>query len=844
MCQGDYRVTVPNNPPGLVPTTPLSSDGNDSGVYDSNNPAGTSVNLPSNDASNQNVDFGYVPSSCTGSIGNYVWLDTNKDGNQLNENGTTGLYNVQVKLTGTNIYGQSISLTTTTDHPGYYLFTGLCQGNYTVSIPTNPNGLVPTAPLSSNGDDGQVYDSNNPAGTAIFLPNNHASNVNVDFGYVERVCTGQIGNYVWLDTNRDGNQLNENGTTGLYNVQVKLTGTNIYGQSISLTTTTDHPGYYLFSGLCQGDYTVSIPSNPAGLVPTTPLSGNGNDGQVYDSNNPAGTTVNLPSNNAHNQDVDFGYVYPTAPASLGDRVWEDTNSNGIQDNGEPGIPGALVTLTDCNGNPVTDFSGNPVNPITTGSNGFYQFTNLKAGQYQVTFTLPGGYQFTLPYQTANTALDSNANPATGKSECVTLTSGQSNQTVDAGGVKKPASLGDRVWEDINGNGLQDNGEPGIPGVTVTLYNCDGTPTGKTAVTAANGNYLFSNLAAGSYYVVFSNLPVGYMFTTQNAGDDALDSDANPATGKSEPCVTLAPGESNLTVDAGLIKKPASLGDRVWEDKNGNGIQDPNEPGISGVKVDLYTCAGVFVATTPTNGNGFYKFENLTPGSYYVVFTNPDGTKYKGFTLKNAGTNQAIDSNADAAGKTDCVTLAPGEYNPTIDAGLIPFKCDLVLEKTCDVPSPPAGPFNCSDAKPIDSITMIWNGNQTVGIKAWKGSVGSTLLATITDIQPGEEVTVSGYAGSPNDVIWEIFNSSGSKLGNSTFHLSCSDADMNGPEDCGKAAGDGKGLSGYINNWIFDGMAGSGQVLDCTPGSGEPTNECVVQPGTRTELLHGGQTARI
>lgn len=53
-------------------------------------------------------------------------------------------------------------------------------------------------------------------------------------------------------------------------------------------------------------------------------------------------------------------------------------------------------------------------------------------------------------------------------------------------------------------------------------------------------------------------------------------------------------------------------------------------------------------------------------------------------------------------------------------------------------------------------------------------------------------------------------------GQSTFHLSCSDEDINGPEDCGKVAGDGKALAGYINQWIFEGMAGSGLVLDCTP----------------------------
>jgi len=100
-----------------------------------------------------------------------------------------------------------------------------------------------------------------------------------------------------------------------------------------------------------------------------------------------------------------------------------------------GISGATVTLTDCNGNPVTDSDGNPVAPITTASTGAYLFINLKPGQYTVTFTLPDGYRFTQPYQGSDTAKDSNANPATGKSECVILAAGENNRTIDAGAYK-------------------------------------------------------------------------------------------------------------------------------------------------------------------------------------------------------------------------------------------------------------------------------------------------------------------------------------------------------------------------------------------------------------------------
>jgi len=141
-----------------------------------------------------------------------------------------------------------------------------------------------------------------------------------------------------------------------------------------------------------------------------------------------------------------------------------------------------------------------------------------------------------------------------------------------------------------------------------------------------------------------------------------------------------------------------------------------------------------------------------------------------------------------------------------------------------VPSPPSGVFECD--KPINVLTMIWDGTEAIRIKSWKGSVGSTLLADIDNIMVGDEVTVSGFAGSPNDVIWEIFEAGTSvKIGESIFHLSCSDNDMNGLEDCGKRQGNGKDKSGFINDWLLEGMVDAKNSFDCTfdplsPGTGE------------------------
>ncbi|MBK7141490.1 MAG: DNRLRE domain-containing protein [bacterium] len=114
------------------------------------------------------------------------------------------------------------------------------------------------------------------------------------------------------------------------------------------------------------------------------------------------------------------------------------------------------------------------------------------------------------------------------------------------------ALGNYVWYDDNMNGIQDEGETGVSGVTVQLFNCEGLLLDEM-LTDGDGLYLFDSLPAGGYYVKFSNLPADYVFTSQDqGGDDALDSDADINTGQTI-CTTLDAGEVDLTWDAGIYK---------------------------------------------------------------------------------------------------------------------------------------------------------------------------------------------------------------------------------------------------------------------------------------------------
>jgi hypothetical protein len=119
----------------------------------------------------------------------------------------------------------------------------------------------------------------------------------------------------------------------------------------------------------------------------------------------------------------------------------------------------------------------------------------------------------------------------------------------------PAAVGDFVWDDMNNNGIQDPGEPGIEDVWVYLHECGNPNPIDSMQTDANGEYLFDGLTPGSYMIRFA-LPTDYQFSPQDQGmDDAVDSDPDPATGITV-CIDLEAGETDLTWDAGMYMPPA------------------------------------------------------------------------------------------------------------------------------------------------------------------------------------------------------------------------------------------------------------------------------------------------
>jgi len=153
------------------------------------------------------------------------------------------------------------------------------------------------------------------------------------------------------------------------------------------------------------------------------------------------------------------------------------------------------------------------------------------------------------------------------------------------------------------------------------------------------------------------------FTTANVGsNDTIDSDVS-AAGVSH-VVKLTSGQADKTVDAGVLAA-ATIGDRVWIDKNANGIQDDGESGKSGVTVELRDTSGKVIKTTTTDSNGNYKF-SVEAGTYSVGIKAPSGYL---ITAQDQGSNGNVDSDADASGNLGSVTVSAGQNVTNLDAGL-------------------------------------------------------------------------------------------------------------------------------------------------------------------------------
>ncbi|UTH02215.1 carboxypeptidase regulatory-like domain-containing protein [Macrococcoides canis] len=646
---GEYEVEFTNLPKDYIGTPVISDEDN---VDGNSNSQKTSAEIK--DADNMTVDFGIVKEERLYDLGNYVWYDEDQDGQQdSNENPVP---DVTVILRDRD--GKEIDRTTT-DENGHYIFENLPNGKYEVEFTNLPKDYIGT-PVTSDEDN--VDGNSNSQKTSAEIKD--ADNMTVDFGIVKEEKLYDLGNYVWYDEDQDGIQ--DAGEKPVPGVTVTLTKPD----GTTLTTTTDENGHYIFENLPNGEYEVEFTNLPKDYIGTPVMSDEDN---VDGNSNSQKTSAEI--KDADNMTVDFGIVKesdtitPNEPGKdlpdIGDYVWHDKDKDGVQDSNEPGIPGVKVTLKDEN--------GNVIRTTTTDGNGKYIFEDVPNGRYEIVFETPKGFTPT------EVGKGNQGNDSNGTSTWVTVKD-KDDFTLDSGfykpsvPVKDLPDIGDYVWHDKDKDGVQDSNEPGIPGVKVTLKDENGNVI-RTTTTDGNGKYIFEDVPNGRYEIVFET-PKGFTPTEVGKGNQGNDSNGTSTwvTVKDKDDFTLDSGFYKPSVP---VKDLPDIGDYVWHDKDKDGVQDSNEPGIPGVKVTLKDENGNVIRTTTTDENGKYIFKDVPNVKYEIVFETP-----KGFTPTEVGKgNQGNDSNGTSTWVTvkdkDDFTLDSGFYKPSVPVKDLPDIGDYV-----------------------------------------------------------------------------------------------------------------------------------------------------------------------
>ena len=354
---------------------------------------------------------------------------------------------------------------------------------------------------------------------------------------------------------------------------------------------TDSAGYY--SRIVPAGNTLVDVQNgtvPPDLVLTTSTGDDGTD--------PA--TVSVPIGGSATKNT--GYVSTEdSLASIAGNVWNDADDNQAVNGAEAGMIGVQVILRDGDGAIVaTEY---------TDALGNYAFPNISPGSYQADVVPPTGYLVT----TGN-------DPAS-----LTVAAGSTGEANF--GLLRGVTLSGTVFNDLDASKVQDGTEPGVaPGnLNVVITDSAGKVLAVNAV-AADGTWS-ADVTPGSGYQAYVTtasptlgetvtpaalLPAGWLVTGENIADTVQAPANGVLTG-----IDASADRSGLNFG---IRAGGSIGDYVWYDTNHDGIQDPAESGIAGVKVILYDSTGTTkLAETLTDGSGKYRFTDLADGTYVVQF---------------------------------------------------------------------------------------------------------------------------------------------------------------------------------------------------------------------------------
>ena len=588
------------------------------------------ISLTTSNANVSKVDFGFVKPA---SVGNFVWFDANKDG--IQDADEVGVAGVTVTLTDgagnpvIDLGGNPVK-PVTTDANGKYEFTNLMpnvdrivanagEENYKVTF-TVPAGY--SATTSHAAFDGEK-DSNGTESSVTLTEGQNDETV--DFGLI---ADGTIGDTLFWDVDNNGGSEPSGADKPLAGVTVKLTYTTPAGVEKTLTTVTDENGKYSFKDLAPGDYVVTVDKGslatvcPECTAQTHAPSGDltASEGQELSLT----SKVTLSPGAMTNNDQDWAFTGSADTAIKKAITTPSAEEQGTFDF----APGKEITytLTLTNNGPsvatgVTASDKLPagVTFVSAEGDGSYNAETGKWDLSNLTIAKDEVKTITITVRITGEGVGSlitNVATITHQDQYGDNPTNNESSASFKGGY----NLGGTIYRDSDASYSKGDSEQRFKGVTVALLNEDGTPVldseGKpmTATTDEKGAYQFVGLAPASYRVVIVD---------PDKGDLAGLIPTQAYTGKGETQASVTISDASVQgVDFGLVA-PATIGDRVWNDKDGNGV-DNGEPGVPGVTVILKDANGVEVGRTTTDANGNYRFTGLVPGTYTVDIEVPAG----------------------------------------------------------------------------------------------------------------------------------------------------------------------------------------------------------------------------
>ena len=566
-----------------------------------------------------------------------VFVDGNNDG--VPQAGDTGIPTVELRLTGTDAAGNPVNIVAVPSGPdGSYEFRNVppsAPGGYTITE-TQPANYAP-GKANANGQPGAAQGGGNSI-TGVTVAGTNPPLTQGEYYFGELLPAG-ISGRVYYDRDGSGAQGAPATEPGIAGVTITLTGTDVNGQPVTRTTTTDASGDYNFANLAPGTYTVTE-TRPAGYEPGITRAGNvSGAGSTPGSVPTAGNGV-LNGPNGSNANVIQNIVLAAAgagsaannfsavrPASVSGYVYADVApSNGTRDTAEPGIAGTTVRVTG------TDFLGNAVTQtVQAAADGRYLVDKLLPGTYQIDETQPDGVaDGPESLGTVGGAPRGTLNPGSVNDRFGALVLASEEAGIDYNFGERGGQIAGWVYVDSNNDGVRQAGEPGIPGVSVTLTgrSASGLAVNATVVTDANGRYVFTGLlpADATGYTLRETQPVTFA-----DGLDAVGTLDGTAVGK--------PGNDVLSGimyrggngdDYNFGERGASIAGTVYNDANRNGTREPQDLPIAGVTITLTgtDAAGNPVTRTAVTGpDGRYELAGLPlpgTGGYTVTETQPSG----------------------------------------------------------------------------------------------------------------------------------------------------------------------------------------------------------------------------